>query len=192
MLYGKDTGESLWIGTIGELHKNKGHTYAIEALKAIQPKYDVLFFVIGEGEEFHALEKMIAGLGLQSRAILAGGRNDAGTLLRAFDFFLFPSVKEGLPYTILEAGLAGLPIIASAVGGIPEVITDMESGILVRPKSPDEIAKAFDFLVSHQKEAVAFGKKLRASVKKKFSFANMLRATFAVYDTPPPEPLRDS
>lgn len=177
----KDAENTLWIGTIGELHKNKGHKYAIEAMAAIQSKHDVLFFIIGEGEERPALEKMIQDLGLQSKIILLGNKKSASTLLSAFDIFLFPSVKEGLPYTILEAGLASIPVIASAVGGIPEVITDMESGILVRPKNSEEIVKAFDFLLSRKKDAASFGKKLRASVKKNFSFKKMLRETIAAY-----------
>lgn len=173
---------TLWIGTIGELHKNKGHKYAIEALAGILLKHDVMFFIIGEGEERGALLKMITDLGLQSKVILLGNRSDAVALLPAFDIFLFPSVKEGLPYTVLEAGFAGLPVIASAVGGIPEIITDMESGILVRPKSSEEIVRAFAFLLSHKKEAASFGKKLHSNVKKNFSFKKMLRETIAVYD----------
>jgi glycosyltransferase involved in cell wall biosynthesis len=182
MMYEKNTAEALWIGAIGELHKNKGHKYAIEALAAIQSKHNAMFFIIGEGEERRALEKTITDLGLRSKVILLGNKDDAVKLLPAFDIFLFPSVKEGLPYTILEAGLAGLPAIASAVGGIPEVITDMESGILVRPKSPEEIARAFDFLLSHKKEMANLGKKLHANVKKNFSFKKMLRETVALYD----------
>jgi glycosyltransferase involved in cell wall biosynthesis len=181
ILYEKDTAESLWVGAIGELHKNKGHKYAIEAFSEIQLKHNIIFFIIGEGEERNSLEKMIADLGLQSKVILLGNKNNAVSFLPAFDVFLFPSVKEGLPYTVLEAGLAGLPVIASAVGGIPEVIADMESGILVRPKSPEEIAKAFNFLLSHKKETSSFGKKLYANVKKNFSFKKMLHETIAVY-----------
>ncbi len=174
--------QALWIGTIGELHKNKGHRYAIEALAPTLRENKAVFFVIGEGEERPAIEKMIVDLGLQENIFLLGNRNDAPALLPAFDIFLFPSVKEGLPYTILEAGLAGLPVIASAVGGIPEIITDMESGILVRPKSPDEIVKAVEYLLSHKKEAASLGKKLRSKVKKFFSLKRCLRETIAVYE----------
>lgn len=184
MLSPQDTANTFLIGTVGELHKNKGHIYAIEAFNSVQLKYNAIFYIIGEGEERGVLLKKIADLGLQSKVILLGNRKDAVTLLPAFDVFLFPSVKEGLPYTILEAGLAGLPVIASAVGGIPEIIIDMGSGILVRPKSPDEIAKAFDFLLSHPKEATTFGTKLRANVKKNFSLKKMLRETMAIYDAP--------
>lgn len=181
-LVGHETqGPELWVGTIGELHKNKGHAYAIESLATIRDKYPFTFFIIGEGEERKTLERLISDRGLESRVILLGNRTDAATILPAFNVFLFPSVKEGLPYTILEAGLAGLPVIASAVGGIPEIITDMESGILVRPKSTEEITKAFDYLLSHKKESLNFGKKLRAKIKKDFSLKRMLAETIAMY-----------
>lgn len=173
--------DTSWIGTIGELHKNKGHAYAIEALAQISLKHNVAFFLIGEGEERGALEKLIEKLEMGSKIFLLGKKDDAATLLEAFDFFLFPSIKEGLPYAILEAGRAGLPVVASAVGGVPEIITDMNSGILVRPKSPEEIVKAFEYLFAHKKEAAAFGKKLHANVKKNFSIKKMLRETLVVY-----------
>lgn len=177
---------SLWVGTIGELHKNKGQAYAIEAFESLQATApQAVFFVIGEGEERRSLEKLIAARNLQTNVILLGNRSNAAALLPAFDVFLFPSVKEGLPYTLLEAGLAGLPVIASGVGGIPEIITDMESGILVRPKSSEELAKAFEYLLSHKKEAVGFGKKLRATVKKNFSLKKMLNKTLAIYRKEP-------
>jgi len=173
--------ETVWVGTIGELHKNKGHLYAIEALASLQIPGKFIFFIIGEGEERLALEKTIRDLGMEGKIILLG-KMDGASLLPAFDIFLFPSIKEGLPYALLEAGFAGIPIVASAVGGIPEIVEDMSSGILVRPKSPEEITKALDFLISHPKERLVFGKKIRANVKKNFSFKKMLGETEEVYE----------
>lgn len=176
------TDETLWLGTIGELHKNKGHIYAIEALASWNPPHGFLFFIIGEGEERKHLEERIKKLNLTSKVILLGKKENASDLLHAFDIFLFPSTKEGLPYAILEAGLAKLPVVASAVGGIPEIIDDMETGILVRPKSSEEIAKAFDYFENHQIKIKALGQKLFTKVKKNFSFKKMLRETEEVYE----------
>ncbi|TRZ52320.1 glycosyltransferase family 1 protein, partial [bacterium] len=136
---------ALWIGTIGELHKNKGHIYAIEAFSKLEKTANVLFFIIGEGEERKELQQKINEFGLEKKVFLLGKKDGAPKLLNAFDIFLFPSVKEGLPFAILEAGMAGLPTIASAVGGIPEVITDMQTGMLIRPKNSDEIIRAIDY-----------------------------------------------
>jgi glycosyltransferase involved in cell wall biosynthesis len=176
-----ETENSLWLGTIGELHKNKGHEYVVEALSKIPLDVKIFFFVLGDGEEKTTLQKQITDNNLDKKIFLLGKKESASALLSAFDIFLFPSVKEGLPFAILEAGIAGIPIIASAVGGIPEVITDMQTGILVRPKSSEEIIRALEYIFHHPTEANAFGKKLRAKIKKDFSFAKMIRETDDVY-----------
>lgn len=172
---------AFWMGTIGELHKNKGHLYAIEALSKIPRDAELLFFITGEGEEKAALLKKIQEYRLEEKVFLLGKRDDAAELLKAFDVFLFPSVKEGLPFAILEAGMSGATTIASAVGGIPEVITDMQTGMLVRPKSSEEIIRAVEYILSHQTQAADFGKKLRAMIKKDFSLTKMMRETDKVY-----------
>jgi glycosyltransferase involved in cell wall biosynthesis len=174
--------KALWIGTIGELHKNKGHAYAIDALSKIPRNANVLFFIIGAGEEKATLLQKISECRLEKKVFLLGKMDNASDIVGAFDVFLFPSVKEGLPFAILEAGMAGIPMIASAVGGIPEVITDMETGILIRPKSSEEIIQAVEYIINHPIQAENFGKKLRAMIKKDFSLAKMLRETKEVYD----------
>ena len=176
-----ETEKSLFVGTIGELHKNKGHSYAIDALSKLPPSANILFFIFGGGEEKMELQKKIIDNGLEKKVFLLGKKDDAVTLLRAFDVFLFPSIKEGLPFAILEAGLAGIPVIASGVGGIPEIITDMQTGILIRPKSSDEIIRAMEYVVNHPIETAGFGKKLRAKIKKDFSLGKMIKETEEVY-----------
>ena len=177
-----ETEKSLWIGTIGELHKNKGHSYVIEALSKLSSTTNFLFFVIGDGEEKMMLQKQVIDSDLDKKVFLLGKNDGASAFLSAFDIFLFPSIKEGLPFAILEAGMAGIPIIASAVGGIPEIITDMQTGILVRPKSSDEIIKAMKYTLAHPTAVIEFGKKLRAKIKKEFSLAKMIRETDDVYE----------
>ena len=172
---------ALWIGTIGELHKNKGHIYAIEAFSKLEKTANVLFFIIGEGEERKELQQKINEFGLEKKVFLLGKKDGAPKLLNAFDIFLFPSVKEGLPFAILEAGMAGLPTIASAVGGIPEVLTDMQTGMLIRPKNSDEIIRAIAYVFSHPAKTAELGKKLRAMVKKNFSLKEMIKRTNEVY-----------
>lgn len=120
------------IGSIGELHKNKGYDRAIELLKnspekifgLITENYQILknwkWIIIGEGEEHKALEKQIKDAGFSDKIILVGKIMGA-PYLKAFDLFLFPSRKEGRPYAILEAMAAGLPIVSTKVGGIPEM-----------------------------------------------------------------------
>ncbi|MCC6290538.1 glycosyltransferase [Candidatus Nomurabacteria bacterium] len=154
------------VGTIAELHKNKGLEYL--------PKIDnVDFVLIGEGEERKNLENK--GL------ILAGNIPDASRLLPAFDIFVLPSIKEGLPYVILEAGLAGLPVIATSVGGIPEMIDHEQSGILVPTKNPEKIKRAIETLKNHPEICQSYGESLKKKVGSGFSLEGMVEETMIIY-----------
>lgn len=136
------------IGTIANLYRTKGLEYFIEAAAMINnPNY--VYLVIGEGNERNNLELRIKGKGLNN-FILVGLINQASRYLKAFDLFVLPSVKEGLPYTILEAQAAGLPIIASNVGGLPDIIKNNENGILIEPKNPQMLADKIKLLLSDQ------------------------------------------
>ena len=186
-------GETFWIGTISELHKNKGLGYLLLALSNLrtvlggsqgQSLASLTVVVIGEGEERFKLEKLIKELKLENQIFLLGQKENAAQYLKAFDIFTLTSVTEAFPYVILEAAAAGLPIVASGVGGIPEIIESMHSGILVKPREPAEIAKAIEFLLTHPAKTSQFGQTLRARVAKEFSVERMVRETVAIY-TPP-------
>ena len=174
---------TVFIGTIGELHKNKGHGYAIEALALLkkQSKVPFRFIIIGDGEERGQLVALRDALDLTEEVIFhknANGRE----MLSGFDIFLFPSIKEGFPYALLEAGNIGLPIIASAVGGIPEVIDDMQSGILIQSKNPGEIARSLAYLMDQPERRSEFGAALRERIKGRFSVKTMADETFSLYN----------
>jgi glycosyltransferase involved in cell wall biosynthesis len=121
-----------WIGTISELHKTKGLDFAIEAIAKIE---NVIFVVIGDGEERKNLERLIRRCKAEQKIFLLGRIEMASRYLKAFDIATLTSVTEALPYFLLEAGAAGLPIIASNVGGIPEIIENDVTGILIRKRS---------------------------------------------------------
>lgn len=176
--------KELWIGMIAELHANKGVEYAIKAAHRYAKKPEsekFILVIIGEGEERAALTKLIQELRLNNGVFLAGKKENAGALLKAFDLFLLSSIKEGLPYVILEAGCAELPVIASAVGGVPEIITDMHSGILVKPKREDEIALALEYMLANKEKARGFGGALKEKILNEFSFKKTLEATVKLY-----------
>ena len=169
-----------WFGTIAELHKNKGLNFAIEALDKNLP---AVLVIVGEGEERKNLERLILERELQEKVFLVGQIDNTATLLKAFDVFLLPSTKEGMPYSILEAGAAGRPVIASNVGGLPEIITDMESGILVRAGRPAEIRKAMEFLINNPERRAAFGAALQSVVAEKFGLSKMLGQIETLYNS---------
>jgi glycosyltransferase involved in cell wall biosynthesis len=177
-----EDNNSVIAGNIAELHKNKGLEYAAQAFSKLKDR-KIIYEVIGEGEEKKALEGLISSLGIQEKMKLIGKIENGAILLKAFDLFLFPSVKEGLPYTLLEAGLASLPVIATNVGGIPEVITDKENGLLIPPKDPEAIIEAINFYVSNPEKAKEFGNKLREKVLKDFSLEQMVSKTIKIYES---------
>lgn len=174
-----EKGKRLWIGTVAELHRNKGIRYALEAVCKISR--DVRFVVVGDGEERQTLESFARESCRPESVLFAGKHPRAETLYKAFDVFLLPSLKEGLPYALLEAGMAGLPVVASAVGGIPNIVDDMQTGILVQKKNPREILRALNFLLENEGRRAQFGEALRAKVTKEFSLDAMKRATYALY-----------
>lgn len=171
--------ETVWIGTIGELHRNKGLEYAISAVSKLTETY--IFFVLGGGEEKERLEKRITDLNLQNKIFLLGFVSSASSYLKAFDIFTLTSVKEGLPYVLLEAGQASLPVIASAVGGIPDVIQNGTTGILTAKTKIPEITRGLAYLITNPKEAGVFAKNLKEKVEKSFSLEKMLEETKKLY-----------
>ena len=174
----------LVIGTISELHPNKGLVYLIEAARELKAKYPTLAIVIiGEGELRPTLEKLIASYELTDTVYLAGYIDQASQYLKAFSIFTLTSLKEGLPYAIFEAAYAGVPVVASAVGGIPELITDMTSGILIQPKKSHEITYALSFLLdpNHKNEQRAYAEALRKNIETNFPIEKMRENTFALY-----------
>jgi len=178
------SNDTLVIGALAELHKNKGLSYALDGLALLKKQSQVpfRFVVIGEGEERFTLEKQRALLGLDEEVIFSGFHPRGAELLPAFDIFLFPSVKEGFPYAILEAGKAGIPVVATPAGGIPEVIDDMQSGILVQSKNPGEIARALKFLFENPERRKELGQKIAERIRNRFSVEEMVRKTLQLYE----------
>lgn len=168
-----------WIGANGELHRNKDYPTLIRAIAMLPGTIPLL--IISSGEEEAALDRLIEELGLSNRIFLTGFIPEAAHLISAFSIFAMSSVKEGLPYVILEAGLAQLPVAATRVGGIPDVIEHESSGILVPPRDPGALARAIGFLAAHPEIARSYGRNLRRSVETKFAKDTMVAATIICY-----------
>lgn len=166
------------VGTIAELHKNKSLNTAVKAMRKVS---NSIFIIIGDGEEKIALLKLIGEENLKDKVFLAGFINEASKYLKAFDIFILPSIKEGLPYVILEAGLAGIPVIATNVGGIPEIIDDNVNGILINPQSVEEIEKSLILLGKNDQLQKDFGAKLQQKVERSFKLEKMIEKTEEVY-----------
>lgn len=180
----KNTDQKIWLGTIAELHPNKGLDVAINALSPIiKTNPNLIYLIIGEGEARikMKLENLIKKLNLTDNVFLLGFISEARQYLSAFDIFLLPSRTEALPYVILEAGLAKLPVIASKVGGISEIIKDGESGQLVPSENPLEIIKALKLITSSPKRRQRLGHNLKQFITQKFGLTKMIEETEIVY-----------
>lgn len=187
----KNHSRSLWIGTTSELHPNKGLIYLINAVNAISklpvisPTADMTPFVcviMGEGGQRKVLEVLIAEKGCSEKIVLAGYVEGASQYARAFDILTLTSVTEAFPYALIEAGAAERAVIASAVGGIPEIIDTRRSGILVQPRNEKEIQSALSFFISHPEKREEYGKALAQKVATTFSKDDMYKKTAHMYD----------
>ncbi len=173
-----DLNKNTWIGTIAELHPIKNIDLAIRAMTEIKKKRkDVKYFVIGGGEKKDELDSLITELNLNDTVFLTGPIPNASKYLKAFDIFMLISRSEGLPYAVLEAGLAELPVIVTKVGGIPEIVTNMESGQIIKPNSVAKITNAIEYFLEHPEEEKKFAHALHKKVSDVFSIKNMVKDT---------------
>lgn len=166
------------VGTIGEFTKNKGHRYLIEAAENLK---DLKFVIIGFGEDEEYLRNKIKEGKLEGRFFIETKKPDAAFYLKAFDVFALTSLKEGLPYVLMEASLAELPIIATNVGGIPEIITNQETGILAEPMAPYELEGNIEKLYKNPDFSSNLAKNAKEKVLREFSFEKMLKETTSLY-----------
>lgn len=167
------------IGTIGELTKNKGYTYALHGLKDIP---DILYIIIGEGEQKEELQNIINSTNSQEKIYVAGFIKNASELLRAFDIFLLPSLKEGIPYVLLEAGLAPLPVVTTPVGGIPEIIENSVRGFFITPASSTSLNNKISELMGNKTLGENAQHQLKAFITESFSVDKWCRETQKVYE----------
>ena len=184
-LIGRELSEDAFVlVNLGRLYATKGLGYLIEAISNLEtsfPSKKIVLVIFGDGPEREALKLQVTSYKLQDKVFLVGDVADAAKYLPAFDALILSSVKEGLPYLILEAGLAGIPVISTNVGGVGEIIKDGENGILIEPKNPQAIADAVKNIINDGDKAKKLSAKLKKSVSEDFSFKEMAERTEWVY-----------
>ncbi|MFA5813650.1 MAG: glycosyltransferase family 4 protein [Patescibacteria group bacterium] len=183
----RDTVSSdIWIGTIAGLYKTKGLDTLIKAvvtLNNLQSSiFNLQFFIIGSGPEKENLQSAICNLQLTNVHLL-GFIENAQEFLPAFDFFVLPSRKEGLPYTLLEAKMAGTPIIATDAGGVSEIIEDKKTGLLVPPENIEKLAQALLFACNNQEKMKQFAECGSKKDILKYSKQTMVKDITALYQS---------
>lgn len=163
------------IVSTGRLDPDKGHEFVFVAIKdLLNEGFDLDYSIIGFGEDLTRLENIVRDLGITERVHFLGYKTHEEMLdvVNNVDIFVHPSLTEALPLAILEACSLKLPIIASSVGGIPEIIKNGENGLLVEPKQPLAIKEAIKFLVQNVGLAKEMAGKARDTVISKFSIEN--------------------
>ncbi len=182
---GISAGEFL-ISAVGALEARKGHRYLIEAIGRLAAggnPVKVKCLIAGQGSIYEILRREIALVRSADRIKLIGKIDDPRELLRASDVFAMPSLKEGLGVAALEAMASGLPIVASDVGGLREVIQHDRTGIIVPPENPAAIGSAIGRLMESAELRAQMGAAARARVVENYSMEKMSARTLALYRT---------
>jgi sugar transferase (PEP-CTERM/EpsH1 system associated) len=176
------------IGTVGRIQDVKNHAGLIDAfirLREMLPaqRDRLRLAIVGNGPLLGMISEKVRAAGLQDAVWLPGSRTDIAELMGGFDVFALPSIAEGTPVTILEAMATGLPVVASRVGGIPEVVEDQLTGLLTPPGDPLALAEALAVYVRDPVLAARHGAAGRARVERSNSVAAMVAGYARLYDT---------
>lgn len=173
------------IGSIGRLEPRKGHDVLIRAMPNVLKQIPNGILIIAGHDPWgygSILHSMIDKLGLNNQVRLLGFQADIPSFLHALDVFAFASSSEGFGQVLIEAMAAGKPVVASRIAPITEIVVDGETGILVKPESPEDFAQAISYLLSHPEKGQAMGLRGSMLVEKNFSVQRMVKETLQVYE----------
>ncbi|NQT81153.1 MAG: glycosyltransferase family 4 protein [Candidatus Aminicenantes bacterium] len=172
----------LVVGTVGRLVPVKGPEFLIEAAKYIISKYPEVFFIFtGDGPLEQNLERQAFKSGIKDNIIFLGWRNDIAGIISVYDIFALPSLNEGMGRVLVEAMALGKPIVASNVGGIPDLVTHGKNGFLVPPKNPEKLAKYIQILIGDKEKRKKMGQAGKEMVKN-FSKEKMVEKIANLYE----------
>ena len=170
------------VGCVGALVDHKGHRYLVHAAADIvRAVPEARIVILGEGDLRDELSRLIHELGLERHVLLPGFRPDVLSLLKAVDVFVMPSITEGLGTSILDAMACRKAVVASAVGGIPEVVEDGRTGLLVPPRDASALGSALVRLLRDPSLAGRLADAGRARVEQRFTADRMVQDTLDVY-----------
>ncbi len=174
---------TLVVGAVGALTPEKGRLHLLEAFALLDPaRRDARLVLLGDGPLREALEARAHGLAIADHVHFLGFRDDVATWLSALDVFVAPSESEGLSLSLMQAMAAGLPVVASAVGGMPEVVGPDGAGRLVPPADVAELSAALAELSEEAALREALGRAARARAEAEFSHHVAATQTAALYD----------
>jgi glycosyltransferase involved in cell wall biosynthesis len=170
--------DSLVVGTTGRVMWKKGLHFLLDAISSLQQRIPRLrVVIIGDGPARTELASQARGLGIDGRVTFTGHLQEVRPLLPALDVFALPSLSEGLPFSVLEAMDAGLPVVAARVGGVPELVADGETGLLVPPADTGALTSALLSLLEDPARRVHMGEAARRRIDAQFTVERMIDGT---------------
>lgn len=173
-------GDKFRIGVVGRLSREKGQKYLIKALNFIDiPNYECL--VVGDGPMRGNLESMVSECGLQDKVTFAGFRDDVENVMSEFDVVVLPSVNESLPITVIESFFLKKLVIASNVGGVPELVKDGITGLLVDPRDPEHLSDKIGYAYENFNETKKMTENAYRFAEKELTSSKMVDATVECY-----------
>jgi glycosyltransferase involved in cell wall biosynthesis len=174
---GRGSGSQL--GAVGRLSPEKGFDFLVEAMSHLAQCH---LTVVGDGPERPRLESLIRKYGLEDRVTLAGWVDPPWTQRLTFQILVAPSLEDSFPLVLLEAMMAGIPVVASNVGGIPEIVEEGRTGTLVPPRDPVALAHAIEQLLQDEPLRLAMGLQSGEAARSRFSVATMAKQFEDLYD----------
>jgi glycosyltransferase involved in cell wall biosynthesis len=163
----------LVIGTVGRLQPVKNHRMLVEAAAPLLPRHGAHLVLVGTGDEEDQLRELVSRLRVERWVVFAGQRRDMAEILPAFDVFALPSRSEGHPLAAVEAMAAGLPVVATAVGGVPELVHDRVTGLLSAEGDVGAFRRSLSLLLEDRGLAARLGHEARAAIERDYSVARM-------------------
>jgi len=171
------------IGIIGRLSIEKGHRFFLEAASIVSKMIsNANFLIVGEGPERGNIEKLIKELGIDKNVRLLGHIDDMKTVYKDLDAVVMSSLREGLPNVLLEAMMYEKPVVATSVGGIPEVIKNRKDGLLVPPMDSRKLAEAVLDLICNPENRRALVSAAKEKVLKQYSFEQRTEKVIELYE----------
>ena len=173
---GSSNSSSPVIGTVAVMEERKGHRFLLEAAALLkQQGHQLSYRFAGDGSQIERLKKIALGLGLQQEVTFEGFVSDIPNFLSAIDILVLSSLYEGLGVAVLEAMAAGKAVIATRVGGLPELVHERVTGLLVPPRDPQALAQSIAQLVSQRHVVQQMGSKARERVQQYFTMEQMAK-----------------
>lgn len=174
--------DALMVVNTAHLTPHKGQIHLIRAMPAILKSVPKAFLLIaGQGELHDSLKAEVDRLGLSDRVLMPGFRHDIGAILNNTDVYVMPSIEEGLGTAVLDAFTFSLPVVGTRAGGIPEMITHEENGLLVEPAQPEPLAEAIITLLTQPALRKQLGQAARKTLDAHFTCHHTVQKTLAVY-----------